>query len=92
MSNDVPLDGNFRTSDLYFAAFLKVAGVPYLDCENEGTRCIFVFENGDGIRDLKRTFFGRAPVKIAALTYADEIQALKSLTHIRMGSTHGLGS
>lgn len=80
-------DEGFRTADLYFAAFLKVAGVPFLDCEQEGPRCVFVFENGEGIRDLKRAFFSRAPTKIAALSYADEVQALKAMTH--MGVTRG---
>ena len=80
-------DQSFRTSDLYFAAFLKVAGVPFVDCESEGNRCVFVFENSEGIKDLKRAFFSRTPTKIAVLSFADEVQALKAMTH--MGVSHG---
>lgn len=75
-------DSYYRTSDLYYAAFLKTAAVPFVDCVREGDRCVFLFEKTEGIRELKREFFSRTKVKISALTYADEIQALKALTHL----------
>ena len=42
-----------------FAAFLKTAGVPFLETEREGERTNFVFEKQDNIRDLKNGFFTR---------------------------------
>lgn len=75
---------HFRTSDLYFAAFLKTAGVPFAGTERADGRVHFLFDKSDGeetIRDLKHSYFARVPTKIAALTYADEVRILKSLTH-----------
>jgi hypothetical protein len=71
----------FGTTDLYFAAFLKTAGVPFLRTESEGTRMVFVFQNTDNaVRDLKKSYYARIPHKICALSYADEIRTLKTLT------------
>ena len=75
-------DGKYRTSDLYYAAYLKVAGVPLLETTQEnGGRVVFVFEHGDGLRDLRNQYFNRA-AKVVALTYADEVRSLKALTHM----------
>lgn len=76
-------DGQFKTSDIKFAAFLKAAGVPFLDClsEDGGQRKVFVFENGPGLRDLRKQFFGRMPDKLASLSLFNEYDALKSLTY-----------
>lgn len=75
------VDGKYKTADLYFAAFLKAAGVPFLDTERDGDRTNFVFEKLDNIRDLKNGFFTRT-AKLPAMSYADEIKALKALTHM----------
>lgn len=75
------LTSEYRTSDLYYAAYLKVAGVPFLESEREGRRVHFVFENSDNIRDLKMGYFNRT-AKVCALTYADEVKAMKALTHM----------
>ena len=72
--------GEYRTSDLYFAAFLKVAGVPFLETAAEGRRVFFIFEGGPTIRDLKNKYFNRT-AKVPALTLADEIRTMKQLTH-----------
>lgn len=71
----------YRTSDIYYAAYLKVAGVPHVDTTREGTRVFFVFEQTEGLRDLKNQFFNRT-AKVPALAYADEIRNLKALTHM----------
>lgn len=70
----------YRTSDLYYAAYLKVAGVSLLETTREGGRVYFIFENSDAITDLKQQYFNRTS-KVAALSYADEIKAMKALTH-----------
>jgi hypothetical protein len=72
---------------MYYAAYLKVAKVPFLDTEEERipgqkTRIHFLFEPPEGtvMRDLKRQFFsGRA--KVSALDFAQALQMMKSLTH-----------
>jgi len=78
MSN-TRVDGQYRTSDLYFAAFLKTAGVILIDAVKEEGRTQFVFEKSDSIPDLKRGFFNRS-AKVVALDYADDIRSLKSMT------------
>ena len=76
---DTERDGKYRTSDLYYAAFLKTAAIPFTGTEREGSRVIFVFESTDGLKDLKAQFFNRT-AKVAALSYADEIKTMKTLT------------
>jgi hypothetical protein len=72
--------GRYRTSDLYYAAYLKVAAVPFIEAVREtGGRVVFVFEDIEGIRDLKNQYYSRT-TKVVAMTYADEIKAMKSLT------------
>ena len=44
----------YKTSDLYFSAYLKTAGVRFLGTEKEGSKVYFLFEKTDMIRDLKR--------------------------------------
>jgi len=74
-------DNKFKTTDLYFAAYLKAAGVQLLETERQRKKVIFVFDNSlGGVKDLKNQYFNRT-AKLAALTYVDEIRAMKSLTH-----------
>ncbi len=75
------VDNRFKTSDLYFSAYLKTAGVPLLTTERNDRKVIFVFERVDGIKDLKREYFNRS-AKVPALTFVDEIRSLKSLTYL----------
>ena len=75
---------DFRTADIYFAAYLKVAGVEFLGTEREGSRVHFVFATPEGMRDLKNQYFNRT-AKVVALTYADEVKTMKSLTFMDNG-------
>lgn len=78
--------GSYRTSDLYFAAYLKVASVAFLDTErhrgDDGKMKIwFMFEEQPGLRDLKQQYFsGRA--KVSALDMVQAIRWAKQLTHM----------
>lgn len=75
-------EGHYRTSDLYYAAYLRVAGVSFVGTAHEGNRVFFLFEE-DGpvsIRELKQQYYNRTS-KVAALTYADEVRVVKALTH-----------
>lgn len=77
------IENRYSTSDLYFASFLKSAGVPFIGAEKEGRKVLFIFDRSDAIKDLKREYFNRT-AKISALSFVDEIRNLKSLTYISM--------
>ena len=71
-----------RTSDLYYAAFLKTAGVKLLGTEKaeRGSRVTYLFEWLPTIDELKMGYFNRSS-KVSALTFVDEIKAMKALTY-----------
>jgi hypothetical protein len=71
----------YKTSDLYFAAFLKVAGVKFVEAVREGDRIVYIFEDAEGLRDLKNSYFNRTG-KVVAMNYADEVKAMKALIHM----------
>tara|TARA_B100001173_G_C15752838_1_gene447627 strand:- start:376 stop:615 length:240 start_codon:yes stop_codon:yes gene_type:complete len=71
----------YKTSDLYFSAYLKTAGVRFVGTEKEGNKVFFIFEKTDMIRDLKREYFNRT-ARIPALSFVDEIRSMKSLTYM----------
>lgn len=72
----------YRTSDLYYAAYLKVAGVKLTGTHRDKGRVYFLFEEADSssMRELRDQYYNRTS-KVAALTYADEIKVMKALTH-----------
>jgi len=74
----------YKTSDLYYAAYLKVAGVKFLETTRVNSRILFVFEMQEGLRDLKGQYYSRT-AKVPALTYADEIKTMKTLTYADRG-------
>jgi hypothetical protein len=72
----------FRTSDLYFAAYLRVADVPFIGIVREEGRGFFLFGTNDPtvMRELKRQYFcGTA--KVGALSFVQSIRHLKALLH-----------
>lgn len=73
-------DALYRTSDIWFAAFLKVAQVPFLGVEGDRKKTVFLFEDqGPAImRDLKNGYF-MDTTKVAALSYSQAIRALKAM-------------
>jgi len=71
----------YRTSDLYYAAYLRVAGVKMSGTHRDGGRVYFLFdEEGVDMRELRDQYYNRTS-KVAALSYADEIKVCKHLTH-----------
>ena len=73
----------YRTSDLYYAAYLKVAGVPYVGIEweelgNGKKKGHFLFEDQGSLamRDLKTQYF-RDTAKVPALSYGQALRELK---------------
>ena len=87
MSDTTQATPEYKTSDLYYAAFLKTAGVTFLRLETgrgkgPERRHFFFFEKPEGgVRPLKMSFFTRQ-AKVDALSYADDIRALKALMYI----------
>lgn len=74
----------YRTSDLYFAAFLCSLEVPLETTEEEkgdGRKIIFVFRMPEGqLRRLKALFFGGTGT-VKARTFVDNIRSLKQMCY-----------
>lgn len=79
-------DSYYKTSDLSYAAYLQVAGVPLHDTvvdDEDPRRVVFLFEDQGGptMRDLKKGYFsGKA--KVSAKQYADALRTMKTLIHM----------
>jgi len=75
----------FKTSDLYFAAYLKAAGVEMTrtDRHSEGGRILFVFDTSvSNVEELKNGWFNNTG-KVVANQYAYHIKNLKSVCHMK---------
>lgn len=73
----------FRTSDLYFAAYLQVAGVQMSKTERNGNgKVSFIFDASvSNIEDLKTAWFNQSG-RVPGLLYANAIKTLKSVCHM----------
>jgi len=76
-------DPEFRTSDLYFAAYLQVAGVIMSRTDRAGNgKVTFIFDTSiSNVDELKNAWFSQSG-KVAALPYANAIKTLKSVCHM----------
>ena len=74
----------YRTSDLYYAAYLKTAGVPFVGVDHTDHRVVFLFGPESGISDLKSGYFTGSS-RVSALAFVQEIRHLKSLVHRALG-------
>lgn len=83
MSTKLEGPSEFRTSDLYYAAYLQVAGVPMLPPERNGNgKVSFVFDSSvSNIEELKNAWFSMSG-RVPALPYANAIKTLKSVCHM----------
>lgn len=73
----------FRSPDLYFSAYLQVAGLTMVRTETKDGRVFFVFDTSVGdIDTLKEAWFNHGG-KVPALPYANAIKSLKSLCHMK---------
>jgi len=75
----------FKTSDLYFAAYLKAAGVEMkrTDRAADGGRILFVFDTSvSNVEELKDAWFNNTG-KVIANNYAYHIKNLKSVCHMK---------
>jgi len=71
-----------KTSDLYFAAFLKTAGFNLDDIVNspDGRKMFFVYEDNNNMLLKTRTDYINGIAKVSAKDLIDNIRALKTLT------------
>jgi hypothetical protein len=83
MSNKTQsVPGEFRTPDLYFAAYLQTAGVELKRTDREGGRVYFIFDTTIAdINGLKTAWFNNTG-KVAAQPYAYNVKSLKSVCHM----------
>jgi hypothetical protein len=74
--------GEFRTPDLYLAAYLQTAGVVMKRTDREnGGRVFFVFDTSiSNVDELKTAWFNNTG-KVPAQPYAHCIKSLKSVCH-----------
>jgi hypothetical protein len=72
-----------RTCDLYFAAYLQVAGAPLVRHEREqGGKVFFIFDGSvANIEELKTAWFNHTG-KVPALPFSNAIKSLKSVCHM----------
>lgn len=72
----------YRTSDLYLAAYLLTAGVEMVRHDRDGTRVYFVFDTSmSNIEELKQAWVNNTG-KVAAQPFSFNIKGLKSLCHL----------
>jgi hypothetical protein len=75
-------ENEFATSDLYFAAYLQVAGVPMIRTSKNGSgKVSFIFDSSvSNTEELKNAWYNNTG-KVPALPFANAIKSLKSLCH-----------
>lgn len=80
--NASPKPGEFRTPDLYFAAYLQTAGVEMKNTEKENGRVYFIFDTTiSNVDELKTAWFNNTG-RVPAQPYAHAIKSLKSICHM----------
>jgi len=81
-TNKVSKPGEFRTPDLYFAAYLQTAGVEMVRTDRESGRVYFVFDSTIADIDGLKTGWFNNTGKVAAQPYAHNVKSLKSVCHM----------
>lgn len=72
----------FRTPDLYFAAYLMTAGVEMKRTDRESSRVYFVFDTSvSNVDELKAAWFNNTG-RVVAQLYSHNIKSLKSVCHM----------
>lgn len=66
---------NYKTKDLYEAAFLYASGITLKGLESDGKQMLFVFLGGE-MSQLSDSYWSKSGV-VVAKDYADAIRSLK---------------
>jgi hypothetical protein len=73
----------FKTTDLYYAAFLKTAGFNLLELKKSDNRQkYFIFEDSSGLIRKTQTDYINGDAKVSAKDLIDNIRALKTLINM----------
>jgi len=74
---------DFRTNDLYFAAYLQVIGAPLQKTEKDPSgKVYFCFDTSIlNLDELKTAWFNHTG-RVPGLPYANAIKSLKSVCHM----------
>jgi hypothetical protein len=81
IKNEQKEDG-YYTTDLYFAAYLQVAGAPMQKASRQNGRVSFIFDCAIvNIEELRTAWYNQTG-KVPALAYANTIKNLKHLCHM----------
>lgn len=74
----------FKTSDLYYAAFLKTAGFTLLELKKNDVskQMYFIFEDGNGLIRKTQTDYINGEAKVSAKDLIDNIRALKTMLNM----------
>ena len=72
----------YRTGDLSFATYLRIAGIPFMHAERDGRRVYFLFEDpGDNvIEDLRREYFADK-AKVPVMSFVQMLRTMKTIIH-----------
>jgi hypothetical protein len=82
MTDRTQKPGEFRTPDLYFAAYLQTAGVEMIRTDRQNNRVFFIFDTSiANVDELKTAWFNNTG-KVSAQPYAHNIKSLKSVCHM----------
>lgn len=81
-----PVLKQYRTSDLYFSAFLSSIDIPLKFTEKEKTeretKVIFVFEIQDSVLMRAKALYFGGTGTVVARKFVDNMRSLKSLCYI----------
>jgi len=74
------MEETYRTADLYYAAYLRCAGVPFAGTIREGSKVVFLFEDQGPLpmRDLRQGYYSDK-VKVSPLAFVQAIRLMKGL-------------
>jgi hypothetical protein len=76
-----PNSPQYKTTDLYFAAYLSVAGCQLLRTEKANNKTTFVLDTSLANFDSLRNGWYSSQGKVAALPYATTLKNLKAACH-----------
>jgi hypothetical protein len=83
MSKNASGKNEYKTPDLYFAAYLQTAGVELKGTVREASRVYFIFDTSiANIDELKTAWFNNTG-KVPAQPYANSVKSLKSMCHMQ---------
>ena len=72
----------YQTADLYYAAYLRCAGVPFVGTKKEDRKIIFLFDDQGPVamRSLRHSYYSDT-AKVGPLAFVQSIRLMKGLLH-----------